>query len=58
MSIPLGVVSLAEHFGGKDVTPQSYADMVEEVAQHIAPFAAEHGARPRRTCTCSAPRAR
>ena len=44
MSIPLGVVSLAEHFGGKDVTPQSYADMVEEVAQHVAPFAAEHGA--------------
>ena len=26
MSIPLGVVSLAERFGGKDVTPQSYAD--------------------------------
>ena len=44
MSIPLGVVSLAEGFGGKDVTPQSYADMVAEVAQHIAPFAAEHGA--------------
>ena len=30
----------------------------EEVAQHIAPFAAEHGERPRRTCICSAPRAR
>ena len=44
MSIPLGVVTLAEHFGGKDVTPQSYADMVQEVAQHVAPFAAEHGA--------------
>lgn len=44
MSIPLGVVTLAEHFGGKDVTPQSYADMVREVAQHVAPFAAEHGA--------------
>src|ERR1700716_3050787 len=44
MSIPLGVVSLAEQFGGKDVTPQSYARMVEEVAQHVAPFAAEHGA--------------
>jgi exopolyphosphatase/guanosine-5'-triphosphate,3'-diphosphate pyrophosphatase len=36
------VVSLAEHFGGKDVTPQSYARMVEEVAQFVAPFAAEH----------------
>ena len=44
MSIPLGVVTLAEHFGGKDVTPQSYAAMVSEVAQHVAPFASEHGA--------------
>ena len=44
MSIPLGVVTLAEHYGGRDVTPQSYADMVEAVAKHIAPFAAEHGA--------------
>jgi exopolyphosphatase/guanosine-5'-triphosphate,3'-diphosphate pyrophosphatase len=43
MSIPLGVVTLAEHFGGRDVTPQSYAAMVAEVAQHVAPFAAEHG---------------
>jgi exopolyphosphatase/guanosine-5'-triphosphate,3'-diphosphate pyrophosphatase len=43
MSIPLGVVRLAEKFGGKDVTPQSYALMVEAVAQHVAPFAAEHG---------------
>jgi exopolyphosphatase / guanosine-5'-triphosphate,3'-diphosphate pyrophosphatase len=44
MSIPLGVVTLAEHFGGKDVTPESYASMVREVAQHVAPFATEHGA--------------
>jgi exopolyphosphatase / guanosine-5'-triphosphate,3'-diphosphate pyrophosphatase len=44
MSIPLGVVTLAEHFGGKEVTAQSYARMVEEVAKHVAPFAAEHGA--------------
>jgi exopolyphosphatase/guanosine-5'-triphosphate,3'-diphosphate pyrophosphatase len=43
MSIPLGVVSLAEHFGGRDVTPHCYARMVQEVAQHVAPFAAEHG---------------
>jgi exopolyphosphatase / guanosine-5'-triphosphate,3'-diphosphate pyrophosphatase len=43
MSIPLGVVTLAEHFGGRDVTPQSYAAMVREVEQHVAPFAAEHG---------------
>jgi exopolyphosphatase/guanosine-5'-triphosphate,3'-diphosphate pyrophosphatase len=43
MSIPLGVVTLAEQYGGKNVTPQSYALMVREVAQHIAPFAADHG---------------
>jgi exopolyphosphatase/guanosine-5'-triphosphate,3'-diphosphate pyrophosphatase len=43
MSIPLGVVTLAEHFGGRDVTPQSYALMVQEIAQYIAPFASEHG---------------
>lgn len=42
MSIPLGVVTLAEHFGGRDVTTDSYARMVAEVAQYIAPFAAEH----------------
>jgi len=44
MSIPLGVVTIAEHHGGKDVTRESYARMVAEVAQYIAPFAAEHGA--------------
>ena len=43
MSIPLGVVTLAEHFGGRDVTPQSYAAMIEKVASYVAPFAAEHG---------------
>jgi exopolyphosphatase / guanosine-5'-triphosphate,3'-diphosphate pyrophosphatase len=43
MSIPLGVVTLAEHFGGRDVTRQIYDQMVEEVARHVAPFAAEHG---------------
>ena len=42
MSIPLGVVTLAEHFGGRDVTAQSYAAMTAEVARHVAPFAAEH----------------
>jgi exopolyphosphatase/guanosine-5'-triphosphate,3'-diphosphate pyrophosphatase len=43
MSVPLGVVTLAERFGGKDVTAQSYASTVQEVAKHIAGFAAEHG---------------
>jgi exopolyphosphatase/guanosine-5'-triphosphate,3'-diphosphate pyrophosphatase len=44
MSIPLGVVTLAEHFGGRDVTPELYARMVAEVALYVAPFAAEHAA--------------
>ncbi|MGO3927396.1 Ppx/GppA phosphatase family protein [Rhodopseudomonas pseudopalustris] len=43
MSIPLGVVTLAEQFGGKVVTPQTYAAMIDEVTAHVAPFAAEHG---------------
>jgi len=43
ISIPLGVVTLAEHFGGKHVTRESYARMIEEVARHVSPFAAEHG---------------
>src|ERR1700712_3323007 len=43
MSMPLGVVTLAEHFGGKNVTRESYALMVQEVAKNIAPFAAEQG---------------
>lgn len=41
MSIPLGVVTLAERFGGRDVTPESYARMVAAVAEHVDPFAAE-----------------
>src|SRR6202161_2578862 len=42
MSIPLGVVTLAERFGGRDVTAHAYAAMTAEVAEHVAPFAAEH----------------
>jgi exopolyphosphatase/guanosine-5'-triphosphate,3'-diphosphate pyrophosphatase len=43
MSIPLGVVTLAEQFGGRDVTPELYRLMIEEVTKHVAPFAAAHG---------------
>ncbi|MBO4224895.1 Ppx/GppA phosphatase family protein [Bradyrhizobium neotropicale] len=43
MSIPFGVVSLAEQFGGRNVTKELYARMVAEVAQYVAPFATEHG---------------
>ncbi|MDA9430841.1 Ppx/GppA phosphatase family protein [Bradyrhizobium sp. CCBAU 51627] len=43
MSIPYGVVTLAEQFGGRDVTPGIYAAMEREVAHHVAPFAEQHG---------------
>ena len=43
MSIPLGVVTLAEHFGGTRRHAAILCAMVEEVAQYVAPFAAEHG---------------
>ncbi len=42
-SLPLGVVTLAERFGGKAVTRQSYDAMIAFVAQHLVPFAAAHG---------------
>lgn len=42
-SLPLGVVTLAERFGGKDVTTESYAAMVAAVAADVAPFAGAHG---------------
>jgi exopolyphosphatase / guanosine-5'-triphosphate,3'-diphosphate pyrophosphatase len=43
MSIPLGVVTLAEQFGGREVTRELYARMVQEIARYVAPFASEHG---------------
>ncbi|MBN8968911.1 MAG: Ppx/GppA family phosphatase [Rhizobiales bacterium] len=42
-SLPLGVVTLAERFGGVEVTSQLYGAMVDHVAEYLAPFAAEHG---------------
>jgi exopolyphosphatase/guanosine-5'-triphosphate,3'-diphosphate pyrophosphatase len=42
-SLPLGVVTLAERFGGKAVTRQSYAAMIAEVERHLALFRARHG---------------
>lgn len=44
ISLPLGVVTLAERHGGHNVTRDVYEAMVDEVAALIAPFAAEHGA--------------
>ena len=41
-SLPIGVVTLAERFGGKAVTRESYDAMVEEVERHLKLFAASH----------------
>jgi exopolyphosphatase/guanosine-5'-triphosphate,3'-diphosphate pyrophosphatase len=43
ISMPHGVVTLAERHGGITVTRESYERMVAEVAALIAPFAREHG---------------
>jgi len=39
-SLPVGVVTLAERHGGHDVTRDVYEAMVQEVAEHLAPFVA------------------
>jgi exopolyphosphatase/guanosine-5'-triphosphate,3'-diphosphate pyrophosphatase len=43
VSLPHGVVTLAERHGGERVTREVYEAMVAEVAALLAPFAAEHG---------------
>jgi exopolyphosphatase/guanosine-5'-triphosphate,3'-diphosphate pyrophosphatase len=43
ISLPHGVVTLAERHGGLNVTRDVYESMVSEVAELIAPFAREHG---------------
>lgn len=42
-SLPVGVVTLAERFGGHHVTPQSFEEMVAYVGELVAPFEALHG---------------
>ena len=42
MSIPIGVVNLAERHGGHVVTRDIYESMVAEVAEHVDRFAAQH----------------
>ena len=50
VSLPLGVVTLAERYGGHAVTRESFEAMVAEVAEHVRPFAGRHGAQdPART---------
>jgi exopolyphosphatase/guanosine-5'-triphosphate,3'-diphosphate pyrophosphatase len=46
-SLPIGVVNLAERHGGRDVKPESYEAMVEDVMASIAPFEEMHRFRKR-----------
>nr|WP_245419510.1 Ppx/GppA phosphatase family protein [Phyllobacterium salinisoli] len=41
-SLPVGVVTLAERFGGREVTRESYAAMVDHVSELIEAFADRH----------------
>jgi exopolyphosphatase / guanosine-5'-triphosphate,3'-diphosphate pyrophosphatase len=43
ISLPLGVVTLAERHGGHVVTPEIYAAMIAEVTAFVGRFGAEHG---------------
>jgi exopolyphosphatase/guanosine-5'-triphosphate,3'-diphosphate pyrophosphatase len=43
ISLPFGVVTLAERHGGHAVTPQIYAAMIAEVAAFVRRFVTEHG---------------
>jgi exopolyphosphatase/guanosine-5'-triphosphate,3'-diphosphate pyrophosphatase len=41
-SIPIGVISLAERHGGGEIGPDSYQDMVDDMAQAVAAFDRRH----------------
>jgi exopolyphosphatase/guanosine-5'-triphosphate,3'-diphosphate pyrophosphatase len=43
ISIPIGVVTLAERHGGVAVSRQTFETMIAEVAEHVDRFAAAHG---------------
>lgn len=43
-SLPVGVVTLAERYGGLAVTRGTYQAMVDDVAQHVSRFVAENPA--------------
>ena len=58
MSVPLGVVTLAERFGGRDVTQASYAAHGRGGGRSMSRRLPPSMARISPTCTCSAPRAR
>ncbi len=41
-SVPIGVVTLAESYGGHDIPARAYGEMVDEVTAALLPFEAEH----------------
>ncbi len=45
ISLPFGVVTFTERFGGVEVTPAIYRAMVEEAEAALAPFEREHRIR-------------
>lgn len=44
-SLPLGVVTLAEKYGGRHVTPEIYETMVADVTRQLEPFEKANGLR-------------
>jgi exopolyphosphatase/guanosine-5'-triphosphate,3'-diphosphate pyrophosphatase len=42
ISLRSGVVTLAERYGGREVSPEAFEAMVDDVAAELAPFAASH----------------
>ncbi len=46
-SLPLGVVTIAERFGGRHVDEDTFEAMVDYVGELLAPFEREHGFRSR-----------
>ncbi len=44
-SLPCGVVTLAEAYGGRDVPADTYREMVDSISEMLSPFEAAHGLR-------------
>lgn len=44
-SMPQGVVTLSEKYGGLEISPRSYMEMVKEVREHLQGFERDHALR-------------
>jgi exopolyphosphatase/guanosine-5'-triphosphate,3'-diphosphate pyrophosphatase len=47
MSLPYGVVTLSERYGGDRIPESAYREIVAKVMRRVAPFAERHGIRDR-----------